>query len=170
MLEAQFYNSYYYKRFSCIAKICSLSSLIASLEINPLYKNKGIPSSTSEFLKGVCPSRYSNIAIGYLSSSAIKNLFSLTITSCFANSCLRTLRNDPSFLLNEFNSLIRSASVSYLIFSFCLSLYVRVLVLTFLTSIFFGAVTRPIKKPKPKIIIMNINSPIISPKLYIGAF
>ncbi len=157
-------------RTFCISAIRCLSSLIASLEISPLYRNNGNPSSTSELRKGVCPSRNSNIAIGYLSLSTIKNRFSFTTTSSGANSCLSILKNEPSFLVNEFNSRIRSASVAYMTFCRCLSVYVNDRLCCFgLSSIVLGAVLRPSQKPIPKIININIKSPMISPNHYMGA-
>ena len=137
-------------RTFCISAIRCLSSFIASLEISPLYKNNGNPSSTSELRNGVCPSRNSNIAIGYLSLSTIKNLFCLTTTSSAG---------------------ALQISCVYMTFCRCLSVYVndRLCGLGF-SSIGLGAVLRPSQKPIPKIININIKSPRISPNHYLGAF
>ena len=45
-----------FRGIAFISAMRFLSSRIAVVDINPLYKNNGNPSSTSEFLSCLCPS------------------------------------------------------------------------------------------------------------------
>lgn len=144
------------------------SSLIASLEISPLYTKIGNPSSMSFVLNACFPSLYSKIATGNLSVSTKKNLLFLTMISYPTISLINNRMNFPSFVESKFNSLILSASDLYMTFSACrwLKEYIGVCEY-FVLSRFacFGAVFRPIQNPIPKTINIKIKFPMITPFL-----